>query len=305
MATEGTKFQVNYKLNDGTLINLYASSVTELETGLADLAMNATNIKATGIDLSVAHVAGAPAPTVEAVAAAFNATPVAAPDDLVKSIDGIEKILTKYKFEDIESDNNVDVITESELRSFVLKNMHLLTESEQMAVRRDIMTEGPIASWAVKKLAPKFKAGWDAAQAQADAAKAAAQTASAAKAATPTGTVAGSAGSAAKKAWDTTKSVANTAYKTTLATTAAALTFTGVQLYNMAKDANDSADELMSDDNSYLSDADKAELGQHAAVLEKYLKTPEDAAKLPPEIQQRLAAINTRMKNLVAAGVDR
>jgi hypothetical protein len=79
MATEGTKFQINYKLNDGTLINLYASSVTELETGLADLAMNATNIKATGIDLSLAQVAGAPAPTVESVAAAFNATPVAAP----------------------------------------------------------------------------------------------------------------------------------------------------------------------------------------------------------------------------------
>ena len=76
MATEGTKFQINYKLNDGTLVNLYASSVKELETGLADLAMNATNIKATGIDLSSALVAGAPAPTVESVAAAFNATPV-------------------------------------------------------------------------------------------------------------------------------------------------------------------------------------------------------------------------------------
>jgi hypothetical protein len=228
-----------------------------------------------------------------------------APDDLVKSIDGIEKILTKYKFEDIESVNDANIMTERELRSFVLKNMHLLTESEQMAVRRDIMTEGPIASWAVKKLAPKFKAGWDAAQAQADAAKAAAQTAAAAKAATPTGTLAGSAGSAAKKAWDTTKSVADTAFKATLATTAAAATFTGVQLYGMLKGASDSADELMSDDNSYLSDADKAELGQHAAVLEKYLKTPEDAAKLPPEIQQRLAAINTRMKKLVAAGADR
>ena len=227
-----------------------------------------------------------------------------APDDLVKSIDGIEKILTKYKFEDIESVNDANIMTESELRSFVLKNMHLLTESEQMAVRRDIMTEGPM-SWAAKKLAPNFKAGWDAAQAQADAAKAAAQTAAAAKAATPTGTVAGSAGSAAKKAWDTTKSVADTAYKATLATTAAAVTFTGVQLYGILKGASDSADELMSDDNSYLSDADKAELGQHAAVLEKYLKTPEDAAKLPPEIQQRLAAINTRMKKLVAAGVDR
>ena len=77
MATEGTKFQVNYKLNDGTLINLYAASVAELEAGLSDLAMNAMNIRATGLELSGG--VAAPAPTVASVAAAFNATPVAAP----------------------------------------------------------------------------------------------------------------------------------------------------------------------------------------------------------------------------------
>jgi hypothetical protein len=75
MATEGTKFQINYKLNDGTLINLYAATVTELESGLADLAMNAMNIRATGLELSGGQ---APAPTVAAVAQQFNATPVAA-----------------------------------------------------------------------------------------------------------------------------------------------------------------------------------------------------------------------------------
>jgi hypothetical protein len=77
MATEGTKFQVNYKLNDGTLINLYAATVQELEAGLADLAMNAANIRLTGSELSGG--APAPAPTVAAVAQQFNATPVAAP----------------------------------------------------------------------------------------------------------------------------------------------------------------------------------------------------------------------------------
>jgi len=78
MATEGTKFQINYKLADGTLINLYAASVTELEAGLADLAMNALNIRATSNELSGGVVAApAPAPTVASVAAAFNATPVA------------------------------------------------------------------------------------------------------------------------------------------------------------------------------------------------------------------------------------
>jgi hypothetical protein len=77
MATEGTKFQINYKLSDGTLINLYAATATELEAGLADLAMNATNIRATGSELSGG--AQAPAPTVASVAQQFNATPVAAP----------------------------------------------------------------------------------------------------------------------------------------------------------------------------------------------------------------------------------
>ena len=75
-APDTTKFQVNYKLADGTLINLYAASVSELEAGLADLAMNALNIRATGNELSGGAVA-APAPTVASVAAAFNATPVA------------------------------------------------------------------------------------------------------------------------------------------------------------------------------------------------------------------------------------
>jgi hypothetical protein len=59
MATEGTKFQINYKLNDGTLINLYAATVTELESGLADLAMNAMNIRATGAELSGGQAAPA------------------------------------------------------------------------------------------------------------------------------------------------------------------------------------------------------------------------------------------------------
>jgi len=56
MATEGTKFQVNYKLSDGTLINLY--------------------VKATGVELGASSAAPTPAPTVASVAAAFNATPV-------------------------------------------------------------------------------------------------------------------------------------------------------------------------------------------------------------------------------------
>ncbi len=76
-ANENTKFQINYKLNDGTLINLYATDVKDLETGLADLGMVATLIRTTGNDLHGG------APTVASVAESFNATPVAAPAPVV------------------------------------------------------------------------------------------------------------------------------------------------------------------------------------------------------------------------------
>jgi hypothetical protein len=77
-ANENTKFQVNFKTNSGTLINLYATDVKDLETGLVDLAMVATLIKTTDAELNGGK-APAPAPTVDSVAQAFNATPVAAP----------------------------------------------------------------------------------------------------------------------------------------------------------------------------------------------------------------------------------
>ena len=76
-ANENTKFQINYKLNDGTLINLYATDVKDLETGLTDLSMVSSLILSTAVELK-GRLDVAPAPTVAAVAQAFNATPVAA-----------------------------------------------------------------------------------------------------------------------------------------------------------------------------------------------------------------------------------
>ena len=73
-ANENTKFQINYKLSDGTLINLYASDVKDLETGLNDLGMVATLIKATAADLGGGNATAA---AVQNIQASFNATPVA------------------------------------------------------------------------------------------------------------------------------------------------------------------------------------------------------------------------------------
>lgn len=72
-ANENTKFQINYKLSDGTLINLYAQDVKDLETGLNDLGMVAALIKATAADLG----GGATASAVAAISQQFTATPVA------------------------------------------------------------------------------------------------------------------------------------------------------------------------------------------------------------------------------------
>lgn len=58
-APDTTKFQINYKLSDGTLINLYATDVRELESGLADLGMLASLIKSTGADLGGSATASA------------------------------------------------------------------------------------------------------------------------------------------------------------------------------------------------------------------------------------------------------
>ena len=68
MSVEGTKFQVNYKLPDGTLVNLYAKDVKDLEVGLTDLSMVSTLIKSTSREL----VGGVPTPTAASVAAQFN-----------------------------------------------------------------------------------------------------------------------------------------------------------------------------------------------------------------------------------------
>ena len=72
-ANENTKFQINYKLSDGTLINLYATDVKDLETGLNDLGMVASLIKATAADLGGSNVTAA---AVQNIQAQFAATPV-------------------------------------------------------------------------------------------------------------------------------------------------------------------------------------------------------------------------------------
>ena len=87
-ANENTKFQINYKLNDGTLINLYATDVKDLETSLADLGMIATLIRTVGNDLH----GGATSLQTTLVAAGVNPTVAAANVAYAKTALGAEQI---------------------------------------------------------------------------------------------------------------------------------------------------------------------------------------------------------------------
>jgi hypothetical protein len=70
MATEGTKLQVNFKLADGTLINIYAATQAELADQLTALQDSASLITATATALGGSNAAAY-------ITQAFNATPVA------------------------------------------------------------------------------------------------------------------------------------------------------------------------------------------------------------------------------------
>jgi hypothetical protein len=69
-APESTKFQINYKLSDGTLVNLYATDVKDLETSLTDLQMVSALIVSTNDQFhSLRPAAPLPGPGAAPVAA--------------------------------------------------------------------------------------------------------------------------------------------------------------------------------------------------------------------------------------------
>ncbi len=57
-ASESTKFQVNYKLSDGTLLNIYATNQAELEASLTSLSDLSTLITTTATALGATASSG-------------------------------------------------------------------------------------------------------------------------------------------------------------------------------------------------------------------------------------------------------
>jgi hypothetical protein len=74
-APDNAKLQANFKLNDGTLINVYAATSEEFEASLTFLQDAAELIKSTGTALNGSSAASAAA----VLQAGLGATPMAAP----------------------------------------------------------------------------------------------------------------------------------------------------------------------------------------------------------------------------------
>ena len=75
MASETTKYQINFKTHkDGTLINIYADSIKELEVQITDISMIAAMIKSTEAELYTGpQSAPASEKQFEAIKQQFNA----------------------------------------------------------------------------------------------------------------------------------------------------------------------------------------------------------------------------------------
>ena len=79
-ASESTKFQINFKTADGTLLNIYATTQAELESSLTTLQDAATLISATSSALGASSAANV-------VRQAFNATTVSSPSQTTSVIE--------------------------------------------------------------------------------------------------------------------------------------------------------------------------------------------------------------------------
>jgi len=81
-ASESTKFQINYRLADGTLVNIYATTQAELEASLTSIADVSTLITSTGTALGATaqSTAGAVAYAKKALGGTTVVPDGAAPD---------------------------------------------------------------------------------------------------------------------------------------------------------------------------------------------------------------------------------
>ena len=107
----------------------------------ADLKARIDRVMAAAKAAGITPGQGAQPPEGRKAAPAVPVVPTTAPAKLNTTLDGIDNLLKKYNFESQEFDSFFDSLTESEQRRFISKHLNLLSESEQMAERRDMLNE--------------------------------------------------------------------------------------------------------------------------------------------------------------------
>jgi peptidoglycan hydrolase-like protein with peptidoglycan-binding domain len=80
---------------------------------------------------------------------------IIARSQLVQSMAAVEKILAKYKISESVTLEDLDLMSENELRSFVMANIKVFSESEQMSILKQYITESDEDTF----LAEAFKLG--------------------------------------------------------------------------------------------------------------------------------------------------
>jgi hypothetical protein len=194
--------------------------------------------------------------------------------DLVASLGAMEQILTKYKVESVTHISDLDIMTESELRSFVMSNIKLLSETEQMEVMKMVLSEAGALVPAGSSLPAPAAGG----------AGGLPYTPFRDVPAKPS--IGSRIGQFAK----------NIASKVTgkAAAVGAGVAAIGAGAYG----AYQGLKKLFADPNIQMDPADKAQFEKHMAVIDKYAKDAEAAGALPADVQKRLTAVAQRVQKI-------
>lgn len=198
--------------------------------------------------------------------------------DLVASLGAMEQILTKYKVESVTHISDLDIMTESELRSFVMSNIKLLSESEQMEVMKMVLSEAggltvtPGSSFPVPSSPPGGGIPY-----------------------TPFRDIPNKP-SIGSRIGQFAKNVASKIPGVGKA--AAVIGAIGAGAYGAYQGIKKLLADPAAAQSLQMDPADKAEFDKHMAIIDKYAKDPEAAAALPADVQKRLTGIAQRLQKI-------
>lgn len=200
---------------------------------------------------------------------------------LTVAITALEKILGKYKVEHVTHPDDIEIMTENEVKSFIMKNMKFLSEREKMEVMAEVLSEAnavvPTQQVPMGQLPLKNMGSAEVVKPS----KLATFGKNLARRMTGAGTGA--------------KGLAKAGAKM------GARLIPGLGAGLIAWELIGAAlDTLVSDPSIQLDPADKAEIEKHMPVLKRYLEDPAAGAALPAELQSRLSTVSTRIQKLLA-----